>query len=826
MGIFMQLYAPLVSGQYVGLYAPQWPAPPVVPNPQNIIDSSKATECDGVMVVPSIVEVWAQSPEIVDYLATFKILTFAGGPLSDMNGDKLTCAGVKLCAIYGGTEFGSPTGANDEKTDDWAWFKFAEFVKPRWIPQGDGTHELHFLTCDTHHPAIENLPDVRGYNTSDLFIPHPTKPDLWKIVGRSDDVIVLGSGEKIVPLPQEGYLASLPFVQGAVMFGRGQTQAGVLIEPRPDFAIDPNDEEALTAFRNKIWPSIEEANKLAPSFARIFKEMILVTDPARPMQRAAKGTAMRKLVLTSYIKEIDQLYETIEASTSANGVEPPSVWNTEAVEEWLVKHTTTINKGREPSVTVDIFDQGFDSLSATFLRNRIIGALRSSSDSAAQQAASRVPQEFVFTNPTLQKLAVAVVQLIHPERALNGHVSGPAQIMDFVERYSADLPTPKVRADGAVVLLTGSTGNLGSHILAALLQSSDVKAVYTLDRGIASEQRLKASFFDRGLSVDLLQSDRLTTCSGDLSQTDLGLNAQVLEEIRHSVTHIVHNAWKLDFNLSITSFQSHIANTRNIINFSAACSRPVKLLFSSSIAAAQRWDAAKGPVPEDVLSDPNLAVGSGYGESKYVVERILERAKQNGLDTMTFRIGQLSGSTGAGAWNVSDWVPILIKSSIALSYLPQLNGLVDWTPIDIAANTIVDIIQSSAFLPNLINITHPRPIPWSDVFAAVNVSVGGRLQSVPFSDWLTKLEARSANATEQDFNDVPAIKLVRFFRSISMSSAARPDAPNAGGRALYENTRAQALSESLRSAQPIDQAGVGLWLKYWESRDPNFLKAG
>lgn len=37
------------------------------------------------------------------------------------------------------------------------------------------------------------------------------------------------------------------------MFGRGQTQAGVLIEPRPDSSIDPTNQEALTAFRNKIW---------------------------------------------------------------------------------------------------------------------------------------------------------------------------------------------------------------------------------------------------------------------------------------------------------------------------------------------------------------------------------------------------------------------------------------------------------------------------------------------------------------------------------------------------------------------------------------------
>ena len=36
-------------------------------------------------------------------------------------------------------------------------------------------------TCESHYPAIENLEDIRGYATSDLFIPHPTKKGLWKM---------------------------------------------------------------------------------------------------------------------------------------------------------------------------------------------------------------------------------------------------------------------------------------------------------------------------------------------------------------------------------------------------------------------------------------------------------------------------------------------------------------------------------------------------------------------------------------------------------------------------------------------------------------------
>lgn len=36
-----------------------------------------------------------------------------------------------------------------------------------------------------------------AYATNDLFIPHPTIPGLWKLVGRKDDQITLSTGEKV-----------------------------------------------------------------------------------------------------------------------------------------------------------------------------------------------------------------------------------------------------------------------------------------------------------------------------------------------------------------------------------------------------------------------------------------------------------------------------------------------------------------------------------------------------------------------------------------------------------------------------------------------------
>lgn len=65
-------------------------------------------------------------------------------------------------------------------------------------------------------------------------------------MGRIDDT---ASG---LPL-SEAILLQDPRVACAIMFGRGQTQNGVLVDPKPEYAFDPEDEEKLVEFRNKIW---------------------------------------------------------------------------------------------------------------------------------------------------------------------------------------------------------------------------------------------------------------------------------------------------------------------------------------------------------------------------------------------------------------------------------------------------------------------------------------------------------------------------------------------------------------------------------------------
>jgi len=48
----------------------------------------------------------------------------------------------------------------------------------------------------------------------------------------------------------------------------------------------------------------------------------------------------------------------------------------------------------------------------------------------------------------------------------------------------------------------------------------------------------------------------------------------------------------------------------------------------SSISVAQSWDLAEGLYPETIIRQSKYSVGMGYGESKYVAERVRLSSRQ------------------------------------------------------------------------------------------------------------------------------------------------------------------------------------------------------
>jgi nucleoside-diphosphate-sugar epimerase len=95
-------------------------------------------------------------------------------------------------------------------------------------------------------------------------------------------------------------------------------------------------------------------------------------------------------------------------------------------------------------------------------------------------------------------------------------------------------------------------------------------------------------------------------------------------QLRNSVTTIIHNAWRLDFNLSLSSFEPNVRGTRHLIDLALATPHAthVRMLFTSSVSVAQSWPRGGESFPEEPQDDARWSVGSGYREAKYVCEQV------------------------------------------------------------------------------------------------------------------------------------------------------------------------------------------------------------
>lgn len=162
----------------------------------------------------------------------------------------------------------------------------------------------------------------------------------------------------------------------------------------------------------------------------------------------------------------------------------------------------------------------------------------------------------------------------------------------------------------------------------------------------------------------------------------------VLAQSSCSVTHIVHNAWPVDFNRSLSSLESQIKIVCNLVQL---CLRSAVqgsdnndnatelkgLLFASTITIVGRYPTVHlsglVDVPE-VAVEPHNTEEFGYPEAKWVCEQILLKAnelfgvktdnlKMPLLRTSLVRLGQLAGPEQSGTWNETEHFPIIVRTS-------------------------------------------------------------------------------------------------------------------------------------------------------------------
>ena len=277
--------------------------------------------------------------------------------------------------------------------------------------------------------------------------------------------------------------------------------------------------------------------------------MIMVTKPEKPLEYTAKGTPRRQVCIAAYADEIDALYKRVEESSQID-LPPPRNWTPASVHEFVGDVVRKVMKNSGIKADDDIFLQGCDSLQATWIRNTIIHALRSSSSVNTHD----IPSNFVYAHPSISALSAYLSSLFSGKTADKDadRAAGIARMVALLDKYSAGLERrfPEKAANGhangyanghangvtEVVLVTGTTGRLGSHLLAQLLQRSDVARVYALNRDASgSEDNLKKrsrdAFKQWSLDESLLDDKRVSFHAVDLAKQNFGLSQSLYDEV-------------------------------------------------------------------------------------------------------------------------------------------------------------------------------------------------------------------------------------------------------------------------------------------------------
>jgi len=74
-------------------------------------------------------------------------------------------------------------------------------------------------------------------------------------------------------------------------------------------------------------------------------------------------------------------------------------------------------------------------------------------------------------------------------------------------------------------------------------------------RGLDNVEKLQTSFSQRGLDSSILGKGKVEVLNFSMQDTLLGLDIDTYHMLATTVTTVVHNAWKMDFNQALTEFE-------------------------------------------------------------------------------------------------------------------------------------------------------------------------------------------------------------------------------------------------------------------------------
>ncbi|KAF3009254.1 putative secondary metabolism biosynthetic enzyme [Neopestalotiopsis sp. 37M] len=793
--------------------------PHIPPHIGLLLSISRHQKLRGAMIVPALMDQLLHEPTGAG-LELYKSLDFViygGAPLSSEVANKLAPL-LELLEFYGSSET-MPLPELFKDPADYQYHEFNPNLKFEMQPYdtNEGTFEMVILAKQSDRDTValcHHVPGEEYYHTKDLFTRHPTKENLWKYFGRKDDILVLANGEKVNPIPLELSVQGNAALNGALLTGNGRNQTALIVEPKETLEAGAREELIRT-----LWPQVQQANNLIPGQGRVAQDKIICASPDRPFTRTGKATIMRSLTEKAYEHELESLYS---GSSTSNGVAGLSLeatvkttYETGKIVGFLrqVFGTSSFAAGATIGEDEDFYSYGLDSVQTLQITRNLKQALQAQTSNPIQWITPRV----IFQNPTLADLAKVLGDFLNDGIVPDMDESSQSKMTrdafeSTVARHLDGLNLPHTAtsitaSSTSTVAILGSTGYLGRYLVATLLRNPSVSKIICLDRSADADQRQKQ--FLAGLGEDL-PLDKLVFFKIEIGKPLLGLGRVDHDFLVREVDAVVYNSWRLDFGLSMRSFDPFLKASRHLVELAGASERKMRIIFVSSISSIGEL-AMNGVAPEEPVEDPSAAIPIGYGLSKLAVERILITAnRQYGIPVSIVRVGQVGGPSSAdpghaaaGPWADQPWISAIAITSKSLGALPLSTKLaLDWLPVDtIAAMLQAYILRPAEREAQIYNVVNRNVQSWNLV-VDVLAEILGVSATIDFGEWVAKLE-EIQEPTPEHARTMPALKMLAIYQSFSKA----PKAPS------FATDHASSVSQV--EAPILSKELLSSWFRDW-----------
>lgn len=183
---------------------------------------------------------------------------------------------------------------------------------------------------------------------------------------------------------------------------------------------------------------------------------------------------------------------------------------------------------------------------------------------------------------------VADIRAASAAGAVTKGVGGKTQIQQDLQLCpqavvsSAGAAAAISRAGDSAFFLTGATGFIGSHLVAALLESQPASRCFALVRGDGSHARLRKSLRDAGLSDGDIHH-RVIVVEGDLSRVHFGLPVDRFVEIARTVSAVFHVGAQVRPYSDLRA--ANVCGTATAISLALTAKAPLHHISSGVVAA-------------------------------------------------------------------------------------------------------------------------------------------------------------------------------------------------------------------------------------------------